>query len=856
MKKYIKYFAWIAAAAFAVVSCQEEVQPHQPGEPDASGCYGVYFPTQAASGMHVYSPVQDPSVEITLKRTNTTGSISVPIVATCSEEGIFTVGDATFADGQDETTFMVSFPTAQEGTTYTASFTIEDTQYASMYSSNAISLDFSVMRVQMVPLKDESGKEAVVTFHVKNDFLGDFGVDVASYDLEGKIEYYEVDNVRYCQVVVPADGGIWGADAVINFTWYPKQTYTYGDAAYQPLEVAVQYTGYSLDGAEVGEDHPCRVLFCDYYHHYSDLKGNSLGTFFDFMKNYGANYKLSYYDGHGGFYFNLVYDIEGTNYWYGFCDGSVVGIASGYTRTDFTMKGIEAGFTEDGKLPLSFYAGENATKIAFVVAAGELTATQISNQVNAIADGSAEDVVVLAELAPAKYKGKDVVAAGAEVTLPETGVYTVVAVSYNDKDKPYDSASTTANYVAAGDVEAMAVDITTGVGSAAKYKGANTDSSVEAWIYGSDIVDAKMIVVSYMDLMSSADDVLAAVKAAKSLPAAAIEAINGDGYVTLAQGLLPGTEYYSVVWASNGFEEGVFISDEGVYTTGDPLPIYQTFTANSWDDDAELADRSEWLGDWNYYAVDYYGETGLREFIGPVSIAASETPTEGPDDYGLYDEYAIVDGLFGDLAYYAAYGYDLDGQVEMDVYGGAMYSCSNTNVPGDCSIHIYSKGRDSWMDYAHAYFSAFIPVMDGYYAFVDCSSYASSYNFTGLRIVSDYVWNAYYDLLLVDPNKDDNGLSQSSINAAVLRARKLMKASAAEVDKHLVLNGKARAKAIIDTYKQMQKGVTVYDDFQAVDGTCPVKTVSVSVKCIAPAVYADSAVNQQRKSIGKAVKFQ
>ena len=51
MKKYIKYFAWIAAAAFAVVSCQEEVQPHQPGDPDVSGCYGVYFPTQAASGM-------------------------------------------------------------------------------------------------------------------------------------------------------------------------------------------------------------------------------------------------------------------------------------------------------------------------------------------------------------------------------------------------------------------------------------------------------------------------------------------------------------------------------------------------------------------------------------------------------------------------------------------------------------------------------------------------------------------------------------------------------------------------------------------------------------------------------------
>ena len=84
----VKSLAWIAALAFAVVSCQEKIQPHEPGEPEASGCYGVYFPTQAASGSHVYNPTQDPSVEITVARTNTSGAVTVPVVLTTSEDGV------------------------------------------------------------------------------------------------------------------------------------------------------------------------------------------------------------------------------------------------------------------------------------------------------------------------------------------------------------------------------------------------------------------------------------------------------------------------------------------------------------------------------------------------------------------------------------------------------------------------------------------------------------------------------------------------------------------------------------------------------------------------------------------------
>ena len=571
MKKYIKSLLWIAAAAFAVVSCQEKVQPHEPGEPDASGCYGVYFPTQEASGMHVYSPVQDPSVEIKLKRSNTSGSITVPVKCSFSEDGIFNVADATFADGQEETTFTVRFDSAKEGNTYSASFTIEDTQYASMYKANAISLDFSVMRVQMSTLKDESGKNATVTFHVLPDFLADFGKE-EEYDVEGIIQYYEVDGVRYGQIV-PNEGGIWGSDAVINFKWYPKASYVINEVSYQPVEVEAQYTGYELDGSEVGEDHPCAIVFCDYFHHFKDVKSdpNLVNTsYLDFVKNYGANYKLSYYDGHGGFYFNLVYDIEGTNYWYSLCENTVVGIASGYSRVDYTLK-LESDYSYDGVSPVSITAGIDVASIKYAAYEGELTATQIANKIDAIVAGTDETVEFsefeVDEEAAVKY-------ATLELAPETTGMYTFVAVAYDKDAKPHTSGSVTFKHIAADDVADHAVEIDVFTeDTPERYKNYHAYDSFAYCISGEDLTDVHMGIFKYDDVAKDPDAVFDAVKkdaAGKfAVSADILKQINGEGgYYSVATSMPAKTELCIVVWGTNGDMDD-FAYD--VYKTA-PLP--------------------------------------------------------------------------------------------------------------------------------------------------------------------------------------------------------------------------------------------------------------------------------------------
>ena len=107
MKKLSSIIFALAALSFAAVSCQEE-EIFQPGEPEESGCYGVYFPVQEASGSHTLTPDDPTSVDIIVKRANASGSVSdVPYVVTSSDESVFSFGSINFADGANS--FLIAF---------------------------------------------------------------------------------------------------------------------------------------------------------------------------------------------------------------------------------------------------------------------------------------------------------------------------------------------------------------------------------------------------------------------------------------------------------------------------------------------------------------------------------------------------------------------------------------------------------------------------------------------------------------------------------------------------------------------------------------------------------------------------
>lgn len=823
MKKFINILSLITVAALATVSCVKEKAEHEPGPADLDGCFGVYFPTQEASGSHSQAPDDPTSVTFKAARTNTSGAITVPIVATASEENIFVIPAVSFADGQAETEFTVTFDNAQVGVQYDLSLTIEDPKYASYYKESAISMDYSILREKWNALGKGLWRD--------DCFTALYGVSNLEWEVE--IEENDITKGLY-RVVYPYDGKYGYNDPG---DWDDSKTYYFVIHAENPNKVY-------FDVQDIGVRWSYGVIrigsLAGYYLAKDDAK--SAEDYYGTLSNGVITFPEK----------SLLFGMDGYNdgaLYYGNGSSMFRVCLPGAILTDFTMKGIEADFTRRGVLPLTLYAGVDVTKVDFVVAAGELTATQAGNQASAIEAGTAENVTSLTEFSePLKYDGADAKAAEAEVTLPSTGVYTVVAVSYDDEDKVADYTYQLVKYVAVGDEEENAVDLTCGIGSAAKYvaQGVNTDTALEVWAYGTDIVDMKMAAVKYLDLVADYSGALEAVKEGNSVSDEVLAKVNDGGYVTVADKLLPGTEYYTVVWASNGYEEGYFISEESCTTTGDPLPIYQTFTPSDYFEEGVLASAADWIGTWNLYGIDAYGATGMREYLGKSVISASETPTEGPDDDGLYDEYVMVKGLFGDLSWLTNYGVPVpDDSYEMDVYGGLMYTCTNKIADEDeeFTVYLYSKGKGTYgWDYASSYWTAFVPVMDGYYAFMNVYSGVASYDFCGLGLYHET--NGWYakvsEQLLVDPDKDNNGLAPSQINAAVRSAKERFNYAVQTTFR--TGNGKEDIHRIIDRYNELGRTIRVNTDFRPVEGTCPVKTVAVQVTKGIPTVSSTETV--------------
>ena len=552
MKNLYRILIALLAFSFIAVSCKDKEYEYIPGEPEASGCYGVYFPTQDASGSHVYDPTMDRSVKITVSRTNSTGAITVPYTVSTSEDGVFNFGTINFADGQSETELVVTFPNAKVGVDYSFSVQIEDNQYASLYNEGAIALDFSVLIVEMKTFKTEDGKaDAKVTF-TDMDFLE----EVHKVDLN----YYEVDGVRYCETsggetIYSGNGlngaGPFGTDVQLKFKWYTNKKVTVDDVEYDWIEVEPSNTGFTSSGNP--------IYMGDFFHMRADM-GLSNGDYANSYERYTKSadgYLPSYYDGHGGFIFNAAYWIHGTTSWYGYKNSTPVAIADGYLRVDYSLD-LYPDYTKNGVTPIDVEAGVDVANIKYAVYEGELTATQVGYKIEAITAGTEEGVVTFSDFEIDEEEAVKYATLGVE--MDKTAEYTIVAVAYDDKDKPQNNASATFRHIAAGDTEEYAVDINvlteatpvryTETGNYDQY------TSFAFAVYGSDITEAHLAVVPAAQLSNSLLSNIKYDSEKYAVGEETLAAINGEGgYYDVASGLAANTEYAVVVWATNGSED-------------------------------------------------------------------------------------------------------------------------------------------------------------------------------------------------------------------------------------------------------------------------------------------------------------
>ena len=529
-------------------SCQPQIDPYQPGEEEVAGCYGVYFPSQEATGSHTLDPTMAPEATFTAMRKNTKGAITVPLTVKTSADGVFNVGQLNFADGQSESTFTVTFPNSEIGTQYNLSVAIDDPQYASKYQDQPIAFDYSFMRVEWKEFGHATFYEGWWSeVHTAN------------------IKYYEVNGVRTCVAECDEGNGIWGdsVNATIQFTWYTKN---YNSDGYQLIAIPKQYFGFDYNdwGSKPEADAVYPVYLYDYYTYWIE-RGESLGTFLEFAAKYGdldGSYPVSYYDGNGGFMFNARYYIPGLG---GFSPDpfELQGIVDGFNRADYSLD-LSAGDMSEGIMPITFDFTTDLTEVKYAAFEGSLTPTQIENRAASINDGSVESTSI-------EYAGT------AYVTLPASGHYTLVAVGYaNGAMKS--TGSVEFNYVTLEDEDEYAVVIFGGTEktSALYVKDNYTDeNSFQFYLYGEDLTGVKLGVFKTADVEAAGGPV-SMVGKLKAVSADNLALINGKGYTDIATGLDANTEYSLVVWSTNSYLTRV---DEFTYTTaGLPLELVGTGT--------------------------------------------------------------------------------------------------------------------------------------------------------------------------------------------------------------------------------------------------------------------------------------
>lgn len=562
MKAINKIWVLAALLPFVLFSCKKAELTYEPGEPDLANCYGVYFPTQEASGSHTFDPEMDRIITVTVARKADqpliNEEIKVPYTVKSSEENIFQIGEIVFASGQSETTIDITFDKAEEGVKYDLSLQLEDPQYASLYASNPTELKLDVMVVAWQYILNPQTKEKAV-FTFTQEYWGE--------TCWAYVKYYDLDGVWTCQTESflhenkgeqygPDTGGygFWGnaeaeGEGELQFKIYSKELNADGNM-YMELIPSVIYHHSTYDAD---------VVLYDWYYYFTvynpqaALQGVS---WINFAKNYSSNYPLGYYDNNGGLFFfahgRYMMDIGGWT----MDSYDVIGIGEGFIRTDYSLS-LEADYPSNGATPVYVTAGRDVKTLQYAIYPGKLSENEAEKKAEAIA-AKEEESESFSEF---EYdETKDINYATLSVSPETSGQYTIVAVALDEKKAAQNSAHTVFNFVAADDQADHAVQLEVGTEDVpARYGDYPTNSSFAFYVMGKNIQEAHINIYATETFKENQEAILAEMKAAETgsgvsvASASVLAEINAPGgFYTYTTGLKALTSYTVVVWATNG----------------------------------------------------------------------------------------------------------------------------------------------------------------------------------------------------------------------------------------------------------------------------------------------------------------
>jgi len=298
--KMNKYFIALAGIlTFGLVSCtNSDYAPYEPAQKESGA--QVYFSTELPASYNLKN-YEKGSFQFDINRVDASSDASIGL--TVEADPAFTVAKSvTFAAGETSASVKVSWDDAKvvEATDYTIKVSVNDqtTAYGNSVYSFTVSKPASWIKWKKV--------------HVKEGWWG---------EEEDEYMYYQDlgDGIRKCKIenCFDTNGGADPTDIV--FTWNTENN---------TLDVEKQYMGWEYQAGSP-------VYFYDWYAYFTTDGGytpEQLGDRDNFYLKNGDAYPRGYYDGNGGFYFNMNYYVPGLGGWTP-DPFDLVAIAEGFVRT-------------------------------------------------------------------------------------------------------------------------------------------------------------------------------------------------------------------------------------------------------------------------------------------------------------------------------------------------------------------------------------------------------------------------------------------------------------------------------------------------------------------------------------------
>ncbi len=748
----------LAMLLTSVVACSENDDAGwQPGEADAENCQGVYFPSQQTA--FTLDPADPTTLTFTASRVKYETEITVPVEVVASEEGVFTVSDIHFDEGQTETSFTVSFPNAATGVTYTCSIAAVGNDYVSIYSSNPSELSLSVTRVAWLDV--DADKSIVYDGDTYTGYewytedvmtaLFTFTPPIGSYPVKVQVRGDSID-----EDYPNGPNGLAGIYRMVN-----------------PYGPNTPFGSPSMGASFPAEDTYIIINAENVNEVYIDMQkmGIDLGYGACYIYSLAADYLGAGMSG-AGYYGkieagtitfptrSLLFAMAGYNnggFYYGNPNGGFRLVICQDQEVDYSLL-LSAAEPVNGVVDIAATLGRDVAKVKYAFFESEITEKQAEEYSEGMADGT--------------YETKEITETGTiAAQLEATGKYTIVANIYDEANtlKGYEMLSF--GYIAADDEVPVVLTAKTELTSQYEAEGITVKNAFRAIIYGEGVESGYWGVFETEKL---GNDLAAQVKEdGEEFSAEQLEAVNGTGWSQMVTGLNEGTSYTLVVWAYNGYVSKVLTVEQT--TDGDPDPLQIKYYAEDLLETGYA--KADWLKTWNYYAVDAYDDSGNtnRQLIGQVVISENEADSEEID-------YINISGLGGGLESALTGG---DGPFVAEYEQELVYlSCGHYFGMYANAYYVTNRftAEESTSVYNAPYALVGGKVADGMIAFVPYPPYIQQgLTFTGIFFGAYQTYDAeggtfsdlagglghYQWLLLVDPALDGTA---GEVEAAVKRA--------------------------------------------------------------------------------------